>query len=274
MTQTVLLVGATGMFGSRIAYHLNRQADASVRLLVRDVRAAKQRLDPLVVQGAELIAGDLADLASLDRAKPEFDQSALEAIFVAEGLGQTRPALLAELLSELPPGQRLTVPRGTPAHLPAWVSMEMTDWDLRWIEAPPPAQRGEDAVEDLADDAEVAALLTVSNPTASALPGDPAVRRWVGLRDGQSLIACAADTSASTGVGHLSSIAVHPAARGRGLGAVITAALTRQLFEDGCDIVTLGMYADNTYGRAMYDELGFADDHRFTSGSLLVRGRW
>lgn len=183
-------------------------------------------------------------------------------------------ALLAELLSELPPGQRLTVPRGTPAHLPAWVSMEMTDWDLRWIEAPPPAQRGEDAVEDVADDAEVAALLTVSNPTASALPGDPAVRRWVGLRDGQSLVACAADTSASTGVGHLSSIAVHPAARGRGLGAVITAALTRQLFEDGCDIVTLGMYADNTYGRAMYDELGFADDHRFTSGSLLVRGRW
>ena len=37
-------------------------------------------------------------VAALDRAKPEFDQSALEALFVAEGLGQTRPALLAELL--------------------------------------------------------------------------------------------------------------------------------------------------------------------------------
>lgn len=72
MTQTVLLVGATGMLGSRIAHHL-RQVDARVRLLVRDVRAAKQRLDPFAVQGAELIEGDLADLASLDRATQGVD---------------------------------------------------------------------------------------------------------------------------------------------------------------------------------------------------------
>lgn len=37
-------------------------------------------------------------IAALDREKPEFDQSALEALFVAEGLEQTRPALLTELL--------------------------------------------------------------------------------------------------------------------------------------------------------------------------------
>ncbi|GAC1445032.1 MAG: hypothetical protein NVS3B26_10740 [Mycobacteriales bacterium] len=183
-------------------------------------------------------------------------------------------ALLADLLPELPPKQRLTVPRGTPRHLPAWVSMEMTDWDLRWLDAPPPVQPGEDAVEDVSDEAEVAALLRRSSPTASALPGDPAVRRWVGIRDGQRLVACAADTSAATAVGHLSSIAVDPGARGRRLGASVTAALTRRLFADGCDIVTLGMYADNGYGRAVYDSLGFADTHRFTSGPLLIRGRW
>jgi ribosomal protein S18 acetylase RimI-like enzyme len=152
--------------------------------------------------------------------------------------------------------------------------MEMTDWDLRWLGAPPPEQPGESAVEDIAEEAEVAALLEASSPTASALPGDPAVRRWVGIRRGSALVACAADTSAATGVGHLSSIAVHPSARGRGLGAVVTAALARRLFAEGCDIVTLGMYADNAYGRAMYDRLGFADDHHFTSGALLVRGRW
>jgi ribosomal protein S18 acetylase RimI-like enzyme len=183
-------------------------------------------------------------------------------------------ALLGDLLAELPPRQRLTVPRGTPPHLPAWVSMEMTDWDLRWLGAPPPQQPGEDVVVDVEDDAAVSALLTASSPTASAMPGDPAVRRWVGIREDGHLIACAADTSAATGVGHLSSIAVHPLARGRGLGAVVTAALSRRLFDDGCDIVTLGMYADNDYGRAMYDRLGFADDHHFTSGKLLVRGRW
>jgi GNAT superfamily N-acetyltransferase len=183
-------------------------------------------------------------------------------------------ALLADLLPELPPRQRITVPRGTPAHLPAWVSMEQTQWDLRWLDAPPPPQPGESGVEALTDDAEVTALLAESSPHASALPGDPAVRRWVGLRLHGRLVACAADTSSATGVGHLSSIAVHPPVRGRGLGAVVTAALTRLLFDDGCDLVTLGMYASNAYAGAMYDRLGFADDHPFTSGPLLVRSRW
>jgi GNAT superfamily N-acetyltransferase len=196
--------------------------------------------------------------------------SYLNALGPAEEVG----ALLADLLPELPPKQRLTVPRGTPAHLPAWVSMEGTDWDLRWLGAPPPYQAGEDLVQPVGDDAEVERLLRESSPTASAMPGDPAVRRWVGIRENGALICCAADTSAATGVGHLSSIAVHPAHRGRGLGSVVTAALVRLLFYEGSDIVTLGMYADNAYGRAMYDRLGFADDHRFTSGPLLVRGRW
>ncbi|MCW2680989.1 MAG: gcn5-related n-acetyltransferase [Frankiales bacterium] len=183
-------------------------------------------------------------------------------------------ALLAELLPELPPKQRVTVPRGTPVHLPAWVSMDGTDWDFRWIGAPPPVQPGEELVAPEDDETAVKELLTASSPTASALPGDDAVRRWVGIREAGEVIACAADTSAATGVGHLSSIAVHPSARGRGLGKAVTAGLTRQLFEDGCDLVTLGMYASNSTGRAMYDALGYADEHRFTSGPLLVRGRW
>jgi ribosomal protein S18 acetylase RimI-like enzyme len=183
-------------------------------------------------------------------------------------------SLLGDLLGELPPRQRVTVPRGTPRHLPAWAAVDGTDWDFRWLAAPPPPQPGEERVVEVTDDGAVRALLAESSPTASAQPGDPAVRRWVGVHDGGDLVACAADTSASTGVGHLSSIAVHPKARGQRLGAAVTAALARRLFDDGCDIVTLGMYADNTYGRAMYDGLGFADTHPFTSGPLLVRSRW
>jgi ribosomal protein S18 acetylase RimI-like enzyme len=182
-------------------------------------------------------------------------------------------ALVGALLEEIPPTQRLTLPRGTPVHLPAWISMGQSDWDFRWLATPPPVQPGEDLVTDVAAEL-VAPLLAESSPTASALPGDPTVRRWVGVLDGDRLMACAADTSGVAGIGHLSSIAVHPSARGRGLGRTVTAALSRQLFAQGCDLVTLGMYADNTYGRAMYDSLGFADDHRFTSGPLEVRGRW
>ena len=183
-------------------------------------------------------------------------------------------ALLTELLPELPPRQRVTVPRGTPAHLPAWVGMDGTDWDFRWLDAPPPAQPGEERVAPVDDEQAVKALLAASSPTASAQPGDTAVRRWVGIYDGDELIVCAADTSGATGVGHLSSIAVHPDARGRGLGKAVTAALTRLLFQEGNDLVTLGMYADNATGRALYDALGYVDAHRFTSGPLLVRGRW
>ena len=181
--------------------------------------------------------------------------------------------LVEELLPELRNQQPITLPRGTAALLPAWVALDGTDWDFRWLGAPPPEQPGEDAVV-VVSAAEVVALLPVASPTASAQPGDPAVRRWVGVRGPAGLLACAADTSSATGVGHLSSIAVHPEARGRGLGAAVTARLARQLLEDGCDIVTLGMYAENTAGRGLYDRLGMKDDHRFSSGPLQIRSRW
>ena len=183
--------------------------------------------------------------------------------------------LLGELVTELQPRQRVTVPRGTPAHLPAWVGMTGTDWDFRWLSEPPREQPGEERVEPVDDEAAVKALLGLASPTASALPGDAAVRRWVGIRSPTgTLVACAADTSGATGVGHLSSIPVDPTARGAGLGRAVTAALTRTLLDEGNDLITLGMYADNSAGRALYDALDFADEHRFTSGPLLVRGRW
>jgi uncharacterized protein YbjT (DUF2867 family) len=70
MTQTILLAGATGMLGSRIAHHLLEQPGARIRLLVRGGEAAGKRaaLGPLLARGAETIEGDLADHASLDRA--------------------------------------------------------------------------------------------------------------------------------------------------------------------------------------------------------------
>ncbi len=68
MTQTILLAGATGMLGGRIAHHLLERRDARVRLLVRDLANKRASLEALVVKGAELIEGDLSDHASLDRA--------------------------------------------------------------------------------------------------------------------------------------------------------------------------------------------------------------
>ena len=182
--------------------------------------------------------------------------------------------LLAQVLPELPHRQLVTLPRGTARLLPAWVGVDGTDWDFRWTPEPFAVQPGEDGVHQLDDLAEVGPLLLAASPRACVQPDDDAARRWVGVRDGGRLVACAADTSGASGVGHLSSIAVHPDAQGRGLGRAVAAALVRRLLEDGCDVVTLGAYADNAAGRATYDRLGFRDEHRFTSGPLLVRSRW
>ena len=184
-------------------------------------------------------------------------------------------ALVADLLPELPPRQRTTLPRGTAALLPAWTGLDgWADWDFRWRSSPPETQPGEELVVAGVPDDDVAALLVRASPTASAQAGDPAVRGWHGLLEDGRLLAVAADTSAATGVGHVSSVAVAPEQRGRGLGRAVTAALTRSLLAGSCDVVTLGLYADNTAARAMYDALGFADDHRFTSGRLVQRTRW
>ena len=73
MTQTILLAGATGMLGGRIAHHLLEQPDARIRLLIRDIAGKRDALASLAESGAELIEADLADSASLDRATQGVD---------------------------------------------------------------------------------------------------------------------------------------------------------------------------------------------------------
>ena len=70
MNQTVLLVGATGMFGSRVAHYLLEQPNTHLRLLVRDPKnSAKQNeLKPFLDRGAEIVVGDLAEHDALDQA--------------------------------------------------------------------------------------------------------------------------------------------------------------------------------------------------------------
>ena len=73
MTPTVLLVGATGMLGGRIAHYLLGRPEARTRLLVRIGTGKPDTLKQFAARGAEVIEGDLADLASLDRATEGVD---------------------------------------------------------------------------------------------------------------------------------------------------------------------------------------------------------
>lgn len=166
------------------------------------------------------------------------------------------------------PGE-VTVPRGGVALLPSWLRPERVDkWEWRALGAPPPQQPGEERVAWLTEDdhADVKALLTAANPGSSVWPGDAAARRWAGVRDEHGLRACLADTSRTPAIGHVSGIATAPDARGLGYGTAITAWAARRLFAEGAELVTLGVYADNTAAGRLYDRLGFSDDHRMGSG--------
>ena len=72
MTTTVLLAGASGMLGERIAHHLLAQDDVAVRLLVRAASqedpAKRSSLDALVARGATVVTGDVAEPSSLRKA--------------------------------------------------------------------------------------------------------------------------------------------------------------------------------------------------------------
>lgn len=72
MTQTVLLVGATGTLGHRIAAHLVSQPTTTLRLLVRPGAvqdpAKNALLEQLGAVGARTVEGSLDDPASLDAA--------------------------------------------------------------------------------------------------------------------------------------------------------------------------------------------------------------
>ncbi|MEV0714242.1 GNAT family N-acetyltransferase [Asanoa sp. NPDC050611] len=140
------------------------------------------------------------------------------------------------------------------------------EWDFRWTTSPPPLRAGEELAAPVEDDAGISALLDAAFPATTTRPGDRRVRAWWAIREGGRLVACAADRSRG-GVGFLAGIAVHPDARGRGLGAALTAAVTRRLVEEH-GMAALGVMSDNHLANRMYASLGYASSIPRTSVGL------
>jgi ribosomal protein S18 acetylase RimI-like enzyme len=145
------------------------------------------------------------------------------------------------------------------------------DWEWMQTTQPPQPHPLAGRVIDLGHDhdAEVAALLAVASPRASAAVGGPHVLTWHGVAgDDGDLLACGAHTESVPGVPHLASIATRPDVRGQGYGEAVTSSLTRAALLGGRPVVTLGMYADNAVARRLYGRLGFGDVHRWSSRRL------
>ncbi|MEU8162632.1 GNAT family N-acetyltransferase [Micromonospora parva] len=158
----------------------------------------------------------------------------------------------------LQPGQRLHLPRHDRALLADRLAVaEHSDWDFHWTDASPPTQPDEQSVVRLtdADQPALAALVEQSFPSSTSRPGDPRVVDWYGIRAGDRLVACGADRSQGD-IGFLAGLTVAPDQRGRGLGASLTAGMTRALLARH-DTVGLGVYTHNVGAARLYRRLGF-----------------
>jgi GNAT superfamily N-acetyltransferase len=155
---------------------------------------------------------------------------------------QRRPISLPAAAFELLPDGLLTDPHG---------------WGFRWVDSPvgaDPAAAGWLSHAD-ADD-EVRRLLDDAFPDASFKPGSPRIRAWAGVRDETGrLIACAADTTETPGVGFVAAITVRPDLRGQGLGRRVTGwTLDRLAEREG--LAALWHYGGNRSAARVYDALG------------------
>ena len=193
-------------------------------------------------------------------------------------VGKSEPAtdLLRHLVDDrgLDVGS-VTLPRDADRHLPAgWLLRPRNDWEWFVTDEPPPQQPGEEKAAwlDGYPDEPLVEFLRRWSPRHDAEPGQRGVLRWAGiLGDDGSLRATAAHVEHVPGVPHLASIVSSGEHRGQGLGAAVTAWITRTLLAEGTGWVTLGMYSDNDVARRMYHRLGYRCDHFFTSGGLIRR---
>ncbi|WP_050783594.1 GNAT family N-acetyltransferase [Methylobacterium nodulans] len=109
---------------------------------------------------------------------------------------------------------------------------------------------------DRPDEGDILALVEAARPGPFARR-TPVLGRYVGVRDARTgrLVAMGGERFRLDGHVELSAIAVSPEARGRGLGAAVTASLARAAHRRG-DVPFLHVYAANG-ARPLYGRLGF-----------------
>ncbi|WP_329011610.1 GNAT family N-acetyltransferase [Micromonospora rifamycinica] len=194
----------------------------------------------------------------------ENDRAAGGAVGAVDAAVELVAALIAD--GAIGPGRYLQLPRADRSLLvDRFAATRVDDWDFLWTTAAPPRQPGQERVVRLgpADQPALAALIDDAFPTSSSRPQDPTVAAWYGIWDADLLVACGADRSRGD-IGFLAGLTVARDRRGRGLGAALTAGMTRALLAR-YDHVALGVYADNLAALRLYRRLGFTGTLRRSS---------
>lgn len=144
------------------------------------------------------------------------------------------------------------------------------DWDWMWTRTPPPtfsSEAGIVALDDARDAVELTAFARQHNPRVWTEIGTGRVRRWVGVRSGNKLVAVGGAEVEDSGAPHLAGIVTHTAHRGEGLATAVSASLTRWAIAHH-GVCTLGMFSDNTVARRLYANLRYRTARAWQSRAL------
>lgn len=145
------------------------------------------------------------------------------------------------------------------------------DWHWMWTTRAPdpdPLEGALIALDDTADAAEISEFSHRNNHRVWTQIGTGRVLSWVGLRDESgALIAVGGTETDENGAPSLAGIVTAIERRGQGLGAVITAGLTRRALAEH-QVCTLGVFSDNTTAIDLYARLGYRIGRAWSSRLL------
>jgi ribosomal protein S18 acetylase RimI-like enzyme len=175
-------------------------------------------------------------------------------------IAEASAAAYADLAGDLPAGIEARLLRPQVEPLPqGWE--ELRRWPLLQMVAqqPPedPAEDGQLSAAELSqDDAPAMLDLVAATEPGPFARNTPVLGRYLGIRDGDRLVAMAGERLRLPGYVELSAICVHPEARGKGYAAALTQELMRRAFARG-ERPFLHVRPDNAPAVALYHRLGF-----------------
>ncbi|QBR93592.1 GNAT family N-acetyltransferase [Nocardioides euryhalodurans] len=228
---------------------------------LRDLPFVRHQVDPGLLVGA----WQGADGAALVLAGRHLDEGPR---LVATALGAPEPLapLLAYAAASQPLPARLLIAAGSEAAVPAaWSWSPGRRWHWMLTRAQP--QPSDPRVVEVDDPDEITALLDREAPGSFARPGTPGIEAWLGVRVAGRLDAVGAVLRQPDGTGHLRGVTVAATARGRGLGRLVSTALTARALA-GPGVASLGVYVDNAPALRIYRGLGYEVAHTLIGGPL------